>query len=80
MALFQDSKFSSHKKLLFILSDGDPTDGKITEKGIKGMISKFTEADVTVVSCFITPRSLTQNDCSAKRNLTGIGSQSSCSH
>ena len=53
IALFQDSKFSSHKKLLFILSDGDPSDGKITESN-KGVISKFTEADVTVVSCFIT--------------------------
>ena len=53
IALFQDSKFSSHKKLLFILSDGDPTDRKITVE-INRMISKFfTEAKVTVVSCFI---------------------------
>ena len=53
MALFQDSKFSSHKKLLFVLSDGNPTDGNISS-GIDRVISKFTEADVTVVSCFIT--------------------------
>ena len=53
MALFQDSKFSSHKKLLFILSDGNPTDGNISS-GIDRVISKFTEANVTVVSCFIT--------------------------
>ena len=53
IALFQDSKFSSHKKLLFILSDGKPRDGKITT-GIDRVISKLTEADVTVVSCFIT--------------------------
>ena len=53
IALFQHSKFSSHKKLLFILSDGKPRDGKITT-GIDRVISKLTEADVTVVSCFIT--------------------------
>ena len=53
IALFQDSKFSSHKKLLFILSDGDPTDEQITAD-INRVISKFfTEAKVTVVSCFI---------------------------
>ena len=55
IALFRDSKFSSHKKLLFILSDGVPTDGEITGRaGIDRMISRFTEADVTVVSCFVT--------------------------
>ena len=53
IALFQDSRFSSHRKLLFILSDGRPNDGKITT-GIDRVISKFTKADVTVVSCFIT--------------------------
>lgn len=53
MALFQDSKFSSHKKLLFNLSDGEPTDGDIFS-GIDRVISKFTDPDVTVVSCFIT--------------------------
>ena len=53
IALFQDSKFSTHKKLLFILSDGKPRDGKITT-GIDRVISKLTEADVTVVSCLIT--------------------------
>ena len=53
IALFQDSRFSSHRKLLFILSDGKPKDGKITT-GIDRVISKFTKADVTVVSCFIT--------------------------
>ena len=48
MALFQHSKFSDHKKLLFILSDGDPTDGQTISRAV------FTAADVTVVSCFIT--------------------------
>ena len=55
LALFNDSNFSDHKKLLFILSDGDTTDGEITGRaGMDRMISRFTEADVTVVSCFIT--------------------------
>ena len=53
MTRFQDSRFLSHKKLLFILSDGDPTDGNICS-GIDRVISKFTEAGVTIVSCFIT--------------------------
>ena len=55
IALFHDSKFSSHKKLLFILSDGVPTDGRTTDRArVDHEISRFTEADVTVVSCFIT--------------------------
>ena len=55
IALFHEPNFSNHKKMLFILSDGDPTDGQTTGRaGIDRLISKFTEADVTVVSCFIT--------------------------
>ena len=55
IALFHDSKFSSHKKLLFILSDGVPTDGQTTGRvGVNHESSRFTEADVTVVSCFIS--------------------------
>ena len=53
--LFQASRFSSHKKLLFILSAGEPTDGKTTcadGAGIDGVVSKLTTAGVTVVSCF----------------------------
>ena len=54
-ALFHDPKFSSHKKLLFILSDGIPTDLETTGlAGIDGVISRFAEADVSVVSCYIT--------------------------
>ena len=53
IALFQDSKFSKHKKLLFILSDGDPTDGQITAEINRAISNFFTEADVKVVSCFI---------------------------
>lgn len=55
--LFEDtaSKFSIHKKLLFILSDGDPTDGENTNHaGINRAVAKLTAANVTVVSCFIT--------------------------
>ena len=50
--LFQASSFSSHKKLLFILSDGDPTDGETTDRD--QVVQKLTEAGVTVVSCFVT--------------------------
>lgn len=65
--LFEDTafKFSIHKKLLFILSDGEPTDGENTDRaGINRAVAKLTAADVTVVSCFIsestqiTPRRL----------------------
>lgn len=55
--LFEDtaSKFSIHKKLLFILSDGEPTDGQNTDRaGIDDAVAKLTAANVTVVSCFIT--------------------------
>ena len=53
--LFQASSFSSHKKLLFILSDGEPTDGQATDRArIAQVVHELTEADVTVVSCFVT--------------------------
>ena len=53
--LFQASSFSSHKKLLFILSDGDPTDGESTDFArIDQVVHELTEVDVTVVSCFVT--------------------------
>ena len=55
--LFQTkaSMFSSHKKLLFILSDGEPTDGETTDRArIDRMVSNLTTAGVTVVSCSIT--------------------------
>ena len=49
MALFHDSKFSRHKKLLFILSDGEPSDNQTTfPLGID------RASDVTIVSCFVT--------------------------
>ena len=55
--LFEDtaSKISIDKKLLFILSDGEPNDGKSTDRArIDDAVSKLTAANVTVVSCFIT--------------------------
>ena len=55
--LFQASRFSSHKKLLFILSGGEPTDGETTcveGAGIDRVVSKLTTAGVTVVSCFVS--------------------------
>ena len=49
MALFHYSKFSRHKKVLFILSDGEPTDGQTSfPVGIN------RASDVTIVSCFVT--------------------------
>ena len=56
--LFQASSFSSHKKLLFILSDGEPGDGQITDRvRIDQVVHELTKADVTVVSCFVTDSS-----------------------
>lgn len=50
------SKFSNHKKLLFVVSDGEPADGKATEdKRVDQVRSTLEEkANVTVISCFIT--------------------------
>lgn len=50
------SKFSSHKKLLFVVSDGQPTDGEATEDTRVDRLRSRLEKkeDVTVVSCLIT--------------------------
>jgi len=50
------SKFSNHKKLLFVMSDGEPKDGKATEDARVDRARSRLEkkADVTVISCFIT--------------------------
>ena len=46
---------ASENKLLFVLSDGDPTDDGNDDSGkLKQITSKLTEAGVTIVSCFIT--------------------------
>lgn len=53
--LFQASSFTSHKKLLFILSDGEPTDGETNDRPrIDRLTSELNTAGVTVVSCFVT--------------------------
>lgn len=53
--LFQASSFTSHKKLMFILSDGEPTDGETTDRPrIDRLTSELNTAGVTVVSCFVT--------------------------
>ena len=49
------TKFRNHKKLLFILSDGYPSDEDVSDPERKDRaLSKLTIAGVTVVSCFIT--------------------------
>ena len=46
--LFSHSEFANHKKLLFILSDGQPADGRDPP------VEKLSHLGVTIVSCFIT--------------------------
>ena len=49
------SNFNSVQKLLFILSDGYPSDEDVSDPARKDRaVSKLTTAGVTVVSCFIT--------------------------
>ncbi|XP_044182298.1 uncharacterized protein LOC122963071 [Acropora millepora] len=50
--LFSHSEFKNHKKLLFILSDGQPTDGGHPP------VQKLSDLGVTIVSCFITREGL----------------------
>ncbi|XP_044171755.1 uncharacterized protein LOC114970722 [Acropora millepora] len=50
--LFSYSKFTNHKKLLFILSDGEPTDGWDPP------VQQLSDLGVTVVSCLITREGL----------------------
>ena len=46
---------NSKDKLLFVLSDGDPTDGSNEDNAkIRQIISKLSRAGVKVVSCFVT--------------------------
>ena len=55
--LFEEraSNFHSAQKLLFILSDGYPSDEDVSDPARKDRaVSKLTTAGVTVVSCFIT--------------------------
>ena len=49
------STFQSHKKLLFVLSDGDPTDGGENDSAAKEKVAtRLENAGVTVVGCFVT--------------------------
>ena len=49
------STFQSHKKLLFVFSDGDPTDGGENDSAeIKKATTRLENAGVTVVGCFVT--------------------------
>ncbi|XP_067024311.1 uncharacterized protein [Acropora muricata] len=50
--LFSLSEFANHKKLLFILSDGQPTDGWDPP------VQQLSDLGVTVVSCLITREGL----------------------
>jgi len=50
--LFSHSEFANHKKLLFILSDGQPTDGRDPP------VQQLSDLGVTIVSCFITREGL----------------------
>ena len=50
--LFSYPEFANHQKLLFILSDGQPTDGN------NPPLRELSALGVTIVSCFITDRSL----------------------
>ena len=53
--LMRTSEVSSHEKVLFVLSDGMPGDGAIDDHWRKSeAISGFKNAEVNVVSCFVT--------------------------
>jgi len=52
--LFSYEKFADHKKLLFILSDGMPTDADENDPPLENL----SDLGVTVVSCFITNQKL----------------------
>ena len=50
--LFSHSEFENHKKLLFILSDGEPADGRDPP------VQQLSDLEVSIVSCFITHQGL----------------------
>ena len=55
------STFQSHKKLLFVLSDGVPTDGGANDFArIKKAATRLENAGVTVVGCFVTKSTVIQ--------------------
>ena len=50
--LFSHSEYENHKKFLFVLSDGQPTDG------YDPPVQQLSDLGVTIVSCFITHQGL----------------------
>ena len=52
LGLFSYREFNNHQKLLFILSDGMPTDGN------QPPLQNLSDLGVTIVSCFITNQKL----------------------
>ena len=62
--LFSHSEFANHEKILFILSDGDPSDGKDQRHP---QLQELSRLGVTIVSCFITHENI-----SNPRRLYGI--------
>lgn len=50
--LFRGTEYKNSKKQLFILSDGKPSD----EGSINKISKRFSNADVTIVSCFINKK------------------------
>lgn len=48
--LFLRDKYKEHRKLLFVLSDGDPTNNGELPRAL----FRFKNLDITIVTCFIT--------------------------
>ena len=61
--LFSHSEFANHEKILFILSDGDPSDGK---GETHPQLQKLSELGVKIASCYIT-----RDEISNPRRLYG---------
>ena len=64
--LFSHSEFANHEKILFILSDGDPSDGK---GETHPQLQKLSSLEVKIASCYIT-----RDEISNPRRLYGIRS------
>ena len=53
--LMRTNEVSCHKKVLFVLSDGEPRDGAIDDLVKRNeAVSNLTDAEVNVVGCFVT--------------------------
>lgn len=58
VGLFSNPEFANHQKMLFILSDGKPSDEKDPPKDEEDLQNLLRQLRVTTVSCFITKRGL----------------------